>query len=246
MDMDRWRGRTAVVTGASSGIGMSVARSLAGHGMRVAGVGRKRERLDELASLLDGFTAYEVDLRDERRVLELFREVGERLGGVDVMVNCAGLGYPASVMDGETDRWREMFDVNVMSLLLCTREALRDMRRRGVDGHVIFVSSMSAYRVSRRFGVYAATKFAVRALTETLRQELLDEGLGTRVTAVSPGLVRTGFAERFEGSREAGERLLGDIVVLEPEDVAGAVVYALSQPPHVQIHDVLFRSVEQP
>jgi NADP-dependent 3-hydroxy acid dehydrogenase YdfG len=102
----------------------------------------------------------------------LFGAIREKFGGVDVLVNNAGLGHDAPLTSGATDEWREMLELNVLALCICTREAIADMRRRGDDGHVVHVSSLAAHRVPPGSGVYAATKFAVRALTEALRQEL--------------------------------------------------------------------------
>jgi len=246
MDMERWKGRVALVTGASSGIGLDVVRALAGYGMRVVMAARRTGRMETLAREMAERGAevlpLTVDLREEAQIRRLFDKARETFGGVDVIVNNAGLGLQATVMDGDTEEWREMFDVNVMALLICTREAVRDMRERGVDGHVINISSLSGYSVYRRYGVYASTKYAVRAITEATRQELAAAGTGIRATAISPGLVRTEFADRFEGSSEAGQASYERVQVLEPPDVTEAVVYALSQPAHVQINDVLLRS----
>src|SRR5690606_13402210 len=143
------------------------------------------------------------DLRDERAIDALFSAVRERFGGVDVLVNNAGLGRAAPPTSGATEHWREMLELNVLAPCICTREAIRDMRARGADGHVIHVSSMAAHRVPAGSGVYSATKFAVRSLTEGLRQELRELKSGIRVTAISPGFVETEFAERYHGSADA-------------------------------------------
>jgi NADP-dependent 3-hydroxy acid dehydrogenase YdfG len=247
--MKRWRGRVALVTGASSGIGRAVAHRLAEDGLRVAICARRSDRLEELASQVarhGEVLAERVDLRCEAEILGLFDRIRERWGGVDVLVNNAGLGRDAPLVDGDPERWREMLDLNLLALCLCTREALRDMRARGDDGYVIHVSSLAAHRVPPGGGVYAATKFGVRALTEGLRQELRQLGSGIRVSAVSPGYVETEFAERYFGSEEAAQRIYGRFKVLEPEDVADAVCWLLARPPHLQVHDILMRPLEQP
>ena len=248
--MDRWRGRTALVTGASSGIGRAIAESLAHCGMNVAVCARRRERLDELAKALAGapgaILPLVCDLRDEAAIQATFAAVRDRFGGVDVMINNAGLGHAAPLTRGSTEAWREMLEVNVLALCVCTREAIADMRRRGVDdGHVIHISSMAAHRVPQGSGVYSASKYAVRALTEALRQELREAKSRIRVTAISPGFVETEFAAHFHQSDEAASKTYGRHKCLEDRDVAAAVVYALSQPPHVQVHDVLMRPTEQ-
>src|SRR6185503_9378283 len=189
--MEAWRGKTALVTGASSGIGRATAAALAAAGMRVAVCARRKGPLEEIAGEV---LPLEVDLRDEPQILRMFAAIRERWGGVDVLVNNAGLGHHAPLFDGDTAAWRETLELNVIALSVCTREAIGDMRRRGDDGYVIHVSSMAAHRVPRQSGMYSASKYAVRALTEALRQELREAKSKIRVTAISPGFVETEFA----------------------------------------------------
>jgi NADP-dependent 3-hydroxy acid dehydrogenase YdfG len=247
--MERWRGRVALVTGATSGIGRAVARALAADGMRVAACGRREARLEELRREVEAIGAEiltaRADLRDEAQILAVFSAVRERWGGVDVLVNNAGLGREAPLASGPTDLWREMLEVNVLALCICTREAVRDMRARGDDGQVVHISSMAAHRVPTESGVYSATKFAVRSLTEGLRQELRALSSDIRVSAISPGYVETEFARVYAGTDEATQETYGRYKVLQPEDVAGAVRFVLSQPVHVQVHDVLMRPTQQ-
>lgn len=247
--MKQWRDRVALVTGGSSGIGAAVCRALTERGMRVAMCARRLDRVQALARELDAtgerVLPLRADLRRESDILAMFAEVRERWGGVDALVNNAGLGHKEPLVSGATEAWREMLDVNVLALCVCTREAIRDMRRREVAGHILHVSSMSAYRVPEGSGVYAASKHAVRALTEALRQELRELGSAIRVTAVSPGFVETEFAELYNRSAEAARATYGRYKVLEAADVAEAVVFALSQPEHVQVHDILVRPTHQ-
>jgi 17beta-estradiol 17-dehydrogenase / 3beta-hydroxysteroid 3-dehydrogenase len=240
--MEAWRGKTALVTGASSGIGRATAAALAAAGMRVAVCARRVDKLRELAGEV---LALAVDLLDEKQIVAMFAAVRAKWGGVDVLVNNAGLGHHAPLMDGDTAAWRETLELNVIALSVCTREAIRDMRGRGDDGYVIHVSSMAAHRVPRQSGMYSASKYAVRSLTESLRQELREAKSKIRVTAISPGFVETEFAARYHRSEEAAQRTYSRYPCLQPEDVAGMVVYALSQPAHVQIHDLLVRPTEQ-
>jgi NADP-dependent 3-hydroxy acid dehydrogenase YdfG len=241
-EIDRWAGRVALVTGASSGIGRAIALDLLDAGMNVAAWARRVERLQDLPGAL----AQRVDLRDEAQILAGFARIREEWGGVDVLVNNAGLGRSAPLLSGASDDWREMLDVNVLGLCICTREAIHDMRARGDDGHVIHISSMAGHRVPKGSGVYAASKHAVRALTEGLRVELHEAGSGVRVTAISPGYVETEFAAVYSRSEEAAASTYGRFKVLEAVDVASAVRHVLAAPAHVQYHDVLMRPTEQP
>jgi NADP-dependent 3-hydroxy acid dehydrogenase YdfG len=242
-------GQVALVTGASSGIGRAIARRLALGGYRVAICARRRERLtalvDDLTQQGATVAAYQTDLRHESEILNLFSTIRTAWGGVDVLVNNAGLGHKESLMDGETEAWREMLEVNVLALCICTREAVRDMQSRGHAGHIVHLSSMSAHRVPAGSGVYAATKFAVRSLTEGLRQELRAAGSAIRVSSISPGFVETEFAEKYTKSAEKAKETYSRFPVLQPGDIAEGVWFALSQPPYVQVHDILVRPTEQ-
>jgi 17beta-estradiol 17-dehydrogenase / 3beta-hydroxysteroid 3-dehydrogenase len=238
-----------MITGASSGIGRAIALRLAQLGYRLALCARREDRL---AALQQDFQAsgtevlvQAVDLRQEADILAFFETVRQRWGGVDVLVNNAGLGHKQSLMEGDTEAWREMLEVNVLALCICTREASRDMRAKGGHGHILHISSMSGHRVPGGSGMYSATKFAVRSLTEGLRQELRSEGLDIRVSSVSPGFVETEFAEKYHQSLEKAQDLYSKYPVLQPEDVADAVAYILSQPEHVQVHDLLVRPTRQ-
>jgi NADP-dependent 3-hydroxy acid dehydrogenase YdfG len=189
--------------------------------------------------------AVAVDLRSEASIMKMFAHVREQWDGVDVLINNAGLGYKAPLLSGQTEHWREMLEVNVLGLCICTREAIADMRRRGDLGHVIHISSMSGHRVPAGSGVYSATKFAVRSLTEGLRQELRAAGSGIRVSSVSPGFVRTEFAAHYHQDTEAAKETYSRFEVMTPGDVADAVAFALLSPQRVQIHDILVRPTAQ-
>lgn len=241
--------RVVLVTGASSGIGAAIARRLAIEGYRLVICARRQERLDQLAADLQSTSAQvlaqQVDLRQEADILRLFDRVRDTWGGVDILINNAGLGHRASLMTGPTEAWREMLEVNILALCICTREAVRDMRQRSNVGHIIHLSSMSAHRVPASGGVYSASKFAVRALTEGLRQELRAAGTQIKVSSVSPGFVETEFAEKFNQSAQKAREVYSQFPVLQPEDIAEAVWYLLAQPDHVQVHDILLRPTLQ-
>jgi len=249
MSMERWKGRVALVTGASSGIGRQTALRLAADGLKVAVCARRGSRLQAVCQEAEAaggtMEAHPVDLRDTDAIVHLFETIRERWGGVDVLVNNAGLGHASPLTDGDAEAWREMLEVNVLALCVATREAVRDMRSRGDDGHVIHVSSMAAHRVPPGSGVYSATKYAVRSLTEGLRAELRELGSDIRVSAISPGFVETEFAEHYHKSQEAAKKTYGRFKVLDAGDVADAIRYVLAAPPHAQVHDVLMRPTRQ-
>jgi NADP-dependent 3-hydroxy acid dehydrogenase YdfG len=248
--MENLAGRTAIVTGASSGIGQEVARVLAESGMRVALAARREDRLQELAAMLRRHGAevlvQPTDMRREADILALFAAVRQRFRGVDVLVNNAGLGLAAPISSGETERWRTMLEVNVLGLCIASREAIRDMEGRGAAGHIVHVSSMAGHRVPGiDSAVYSGTKFAVRAIAEGMRQELRAKQSPIRVSCVSPGYVETEFAEVFSGSKEAAQKTYARLKVLEAADVAEAIRWIVSRPAHVEVHDILVRPTEQ-
>ena len=242
--------KRAVVTGASSGIGAETARALVAAGVAVVLAARREDRLRALATELGAGGATVVvqptDMRREADITRLFAVARECLGGVDILVNNAGLGRAAPLSSAPSALWREMLDVNVLGLCIATREAIQDMERRGAAGHVVHVSSMAGHRVpSADSGFYAATKFAVRALTEGLRQELRARQSPIRVTAISPGHVFTEFADVFSGTPGAEEAIARRFKILEPRDVAEAVLWVIRRPPHMEVHDVLVRPTAQ-
>ena len=241
-------GRSVVVTGASSGIGAAVTRALAAEGARLTIGARRAARLERLAEEIgvDRVTVVKTDMRVEGDVVRLIAAARERFGGVDALVNNAGLGRRAPVSSAPTELWREMLETNVLGLLIATREAVQDMERRKSGGHVVQVSSMAGHRVpGPDSGMYAATKFAVRALTEALRQELRTRKSAIRVSAISPGHVFTEFADVFSGRPGSAAEIDRRSKILEPQDVADAILFVVTRPPHVQVHDVLMRPTGQ-
>jgi NADP-dependent 3-hydroxy acid dehydrogenase YdfG len=237
-------GKTAVVTGASSGIGEAAVRLLAREGCNVVLAARREDRLKALAAELgERALAAPADVTDPAACAALVARTLERFGSLEILVNNAGLGLYGSIADGDPEDWRKMFDVNVLGVLYLTRAAVRQMLRQGA-GDVVFVSSLAGRRVPRADGtVYAATKHAVNAIAEGLRMDVHEKGI--RIINVEPGLVRTEFPESSYPSAEAyyAEK---EYTPLEAEDVAAAVVYALDQPPRVSVNEILVRPTEQP
>ncbi|XP_011051250.1 PREDICTED: dehydrogenase/reductase SDR family member 11 isoform X1 [Acromyrmex echinatior] len=242
--MERWNGKVAVVTGASAGIGAAIARNLVKQGMIVAGFARRVEKIKEIADCLkdssDKLHAVECDVTKEESVTVAFAWIKNNLGPISVLVNSAGIIKESSLIDGTLEDWRSVFDVNVLGLCLCTREAVRMMRETAdEDAIVIHVNSLAAERVPSvpGFSVYPASKRAITGLAMTLRHELA--GTRIRVTNISPGLVATEFMASYS---VFSPETMAAMPVLNPDDVAAAVIYVLSNPPHVLVrHTYVFR-----
>ncbi|XP_029045871.2 farnesol dehydrogenase-like [Osmia bicornis bicornis] len=240
--MERWTGKVAVVTGASAGIGAAIAKQLVQNGMVVAGLARRVEKIKELAQALEECTGklypVECDVSKEESIVAAFAWVQENLGPVNVLVNNAGMTKESSLIDGNLEDWRTVFDVNVFGLCLCTKEAVRMMLEAGGEGVIINVNSLAAERVPfiPGFSVYPASKRAITALAQTLRHELT--GTQIRVTGISPGLVAT---ELMKSYSTYSEEALASFPTLDPEDVAAAAVYILTNGPHVVVQDIVLR-----
>lgn len=238
----------ALVTGASSGIGIAIARRLAAMGYDLAICARREQRLAEAADMLSrqdiNVLSMPVDLRDEAQILSFFEAIKAKWNKLDVLINNAGLGHKEPLMSGKTEAWREMLDVNVLALCICTREAVQIMQPAN-SGHIVHISSMSGHRVPAISGIYSATKFAVRSHAETLRRELRAANSNIRITSISPGIVETEFAEKYHSSAEKAKQTYSQFQVLKDTDIANAVAYALSQPDYVEVNDILMRPRDQ-
>lgn len=237
--------KNIIVTGATSGIGWAIATHLCQKGHHVIALGRRTERLEQLKQqqreAKGTIQTFCVDLRDFDPIARVF----DQLSHIDVLINNAGLGHASSLIDGNPNDWRETLDVNVLALAVCTQKAVQNMIAHDVAGNIIHISSMSAHRVPQGSGMYSASKFAVRSLTEGLRKELRERNLPIRVTAISPGFVETEFAEQYHKSKEKAQEIYGQYQVLHAHDIAHQVEMLIDLPPHVEIHDILMRPTQQ-
>ncbi len=247
--MPKLHGKVAVVTGASSGIGEATAEALAAEGATVVVAARREERLVDLTKRIEEsggkVLAVTCDVTDEVQAHGLIRRAEDEFGRVDILVNNAGVMLLSTVGKGLSEEWRRMFDVNVLGLLYATDAAIETMKRQG-GGHLVNVSSVAGRKVTRdSSGVYAGSKFAVGAISEGLRQELLEDNI--RVTIVEPGAVATELTDHItdEDARESLGGLL-NLEILQAEDIANAIVYAVTQPERVSVNEILIRPTQQP
>jgi len=235
-----------IVTGVTSGIGWSITQMLIENGFQVYGIGRREDRLKLLEKSLgdkrDRFCGFSIDLRDRNAISSFF----ENLPSIDGLINNAGLGHASSLIEGDPNHWQEMLDVNILALCICTQKSIQNMITHGNNGQIIHISSMSAHRVPQGSGMYSATKFAVRSLTEGLRKELREKQLPIRISSISPGFVETEFAELYHKSESIAKKIYSQYPVLQPKDIAEQVLFLLRLPEHVEVHDILMRPTLQP
>jgi NADP-dependent 3-hydroxy acid dehydrogenase YdfG len=261
-------GRTAVVTGASSGIGRAIAQSLGGAGAHVVLGGRTQEAMDQSMARITaaGGTAeaHVHDVRDVAQARALVDFAMTSTGRLDVMVNNAGVSYPEPIVDGDPEHWRVMLETNILALLVGSQAAVRAMRAGAAEGHIVNISSVASLQPAS--GVYGATKHAVNCINESLRRELLDDPI--KVVTIMPGAIATSFARNFDpgvlelmvssmgGDTDPAEFTPGNRLsdaVLEhaqqamsehlcaPEDVAEAVLWAITRPAGVHLASLVVR-----
>ena len=242
-------GKTVLVTGASSGIGRAVAEAFAESGCRLLLAARRQQRLDALAEELGTRFGTEVgveavDVRDRQLVESWLAGLPEAWQAIDVLVNNAGLARGlASLQEGDVVDWEEMIDTNLKGLLYVTRAVLPGMVARS-SGHVINIGSIAGHETYPNGNVYCATKHAVAALNRGMGIDTL--GTGVRVSAVDPGMVETEFSNvRFHGDDQRADSVYDGLQPLRAEDVADAVLYCATRPPHANVREMILMPTAQ-
>jgi 3-hydroxy acid dehydrogenase/malonic semialdehyde reductase len=228
-------GKTAIVTGASSGIGAAIANALKANGVRVAGGARRTDQLETEIAL-------ELDVTDPASCERFVEQAVQELGGLDVLVNNAGLGLGRDSFDKSTEQDEEtVLETNVHGVLRMTRLCLPHIRD---GGHIVNMGSIAGRQPYENAAVYVASKYAVRGFTYALREDLL--GRPIHLTTVDPGLVETNFSRvRFRGDEEKASAVYAGVEAIRPEDVADCVIFALTRPPHVNIDEIVVKALAQ-
>ncbi|XP_017780953.1 PREDICTED: farnesol dehydrogenase-like isoform X2 [Nicrophorus vespilloides] len=183
--MDRWVGKICVVTGASSGIGASLAEKLVELGVVVVGLARRMEKLEELAKSFAGkvgkFHPYRCDITKNEEVINAFKWITSTIGPISILINNAGVARHTTLLDGDESLWSTVIDTNVMGLCLATREAVRSMKTNGIDGHIVHMNSVGGHS-SFLANMYSPSKFAITSITEVMRKELMQAGSKIKVS----------------------------------------------------------------
>lgn len=242
--------KVVLITGATSGIGRATARAFAKEGNKVIITGRRAERLEALkAELEEEFGAkvcvVSFDVRDEQACNNLLSLLPEEFAEIDILVNNAGLASGLEhINEGASDDWNAMIDTNVKGLLYITRVVSNQMIARGKGGHIVNLGSTAGTQVYENGNVYCATKHAVHAISHGMRIDLLRHRI--RVTEIRPGMVETEFSVvRFHGDKQRADGVYKGLKPLVGEDIAAAIVWATSQPEHVNIGEIVLTPTAQ-
>ena len=245
---DKLAGKIALVTGASSGIGEATAIALAAVGATVAVAARRSDRLEALVKRI-GDTggkalAITADVSDEAQVKEMVQKTQAEFGKIDILINNAGVMLLGMIDGANTEDWRRTINLNVLGLMYATHAVLPMMKAQG-DGHIVNISSVAGRVANAGSGVYNASKWAVGAFSEALRKEVYQNNI--RVTIIEPGLVATELPQHITNpdAKEIAKNFYGSVKNLESEDIAAAIVYAVTQPAHVNVNEILIRPTEQ-
>lgn len=242
-------GKVALVTGASSGIGEATALALASEGARVGIAARRRDRLEDLARRIvergGQSLIIEADVADEAQARRMVKETRDKWGRLDILINNAGVMLLGPIVGADTEDWRRMVHINLLGLMYATHAALPILVEQG-GGDVANVSSVAGRSARSGSGVYNATKFGVGAFSEALRQEVTKTH-HIRVILIEPGAVATELPNHItnEQARQNAGQLYNTSKILQSEDIADAIVYAVSRPDYVAVNEVLIRPTEQ-
>ncbi|SGS40269.1 SDR family oxidoreductase [Staphylococcus aureus] len=225
--------KVAVVTGAGSGIGEAIATLLHEEGVKVILAGRNKDKLQNVANQLaqDSVKVVPTDVTKKEEVDELIKIAQQTFGGLDIVINSAGQMLSSKITDYQVDEWDSMIDVNIKGTLYTAQAALPTMLEQS-SGHLINIASISGFEVTKSSTIYSATKAAVHTITQGLEKELAKTGV--KVTSISPGMVDTAITAAYNPT---------DRKKLEPQDIAEAVLYALTQPKHVNVNEITVRPV---
>lgn len=247
--MAELQSKVALITGASSGIGEATAEALAAEGITVAVAARRKDKLDDLVERITqaggSAMAFVADVTDRTVCAKLVKDVVAKLGRLDILINNAGVMLNGPVNDAPLEEWEQMVQLNVMGLLYMTHVALPVMRKQKA-GHVINISSVAGRTTRPGSAVYNLTKWGVCAFTDALRQELAGEKLPIRTTLIEPGAVDTELQSHLRPEVKAEwDKNFGAMTRLQAADIAAGIVYAVNQPAHVSVNEILIRPTEQ-
>uniref|UniRef100_A0A336MY33 CSON002860 protein n=1 Tax=Culicoides sonorensis TaxID=179676 RepID=A0A336MY33_CULSO len=241
--MEQWKGKVALVTGASVGIGAETALALANSGMVVVGIARRDHAIEALSKKVTGegkIIARKCDLSIETDILDLFKWIESELGGVDVLINNAALLISNFVTETPTETIRDIFNLNVVAATICVKETVKSIRNRNSKGHIINLNSILGHRIPDVpvpvFGIYPASKFAISAINHLIKAEMAYYKVQIKCTSISPGMVDTDMIDTFNSNFK------DYMPKLKAEDITAAILYALGTPDRVQVEEIILQA----
>ncbi|XP_033299862.1 farnesol dehydrogenase-like [Bombus bifarius] len=234
--MNRWIGKVALVSGSSGGIGLAISKALATHGIKIVGLGRRIDKLQDATAEIgkDKFFPIECDATNEQDILKVFKWIDEKFGRLDILVNNAGVLSPTPIIDSKTEEYRRVIDTNLIAPAIFAREAVKAMKKCNACGHIINISSIAGLHleaIAVPIGMYGPSKYGLRALGIELRHEIIAAKLNVKITNISPGAVMTDMIKSVQD-------VVSNNFILKAEDIAEAVIYALGTPETVEIPEI--------
>ncbi|XP_014612539.1 PREDICTED: farnesol dehydrogenase-like [Polistes canadensis] len=246
--MERWSSKVALVTGASSGIGATIAEELARYNIKVIATARRLHKLEELKAKVESLnlpgTIYPIkcDVTKEEEILNVFKYIEKEHDEVNILINNAGVIFNEKIINGKTEHFHNIMDVNVIAIAICTREAVRLMSKSKTQGHIININSLCGHNANITklpFSLYPSSKYAVRAMCESIRNEILNEGLNIKISDISPSIVNTEMTKAFNIRSEIWKKM----TMLSQKDVTDGIIYVLGSPINVQINELIITSL---
>ncbi|XP_015171793.1 PREDICTED: dehydrogenase/reductase SDR family member 11-like [Polistes dominula] len=246
--MERWSGKVALVTGASTGIGAKIAEELARYNLKVVAIARRLHKLEELKAKVESLnlpgTIYPMkcDLRNEEEILNVFKYIQKEHDEVNILINNAGVIFHEKIIDGKTENFHNIMDVNVIAIAICTREAVKLMSKSKNQGHIININSVSghnAQNIKLPFSLYPCSKYALRAMCDSVRNEIQNDKLSIKISNISPSIVNTDMVKVFNLKPE----ILDKIEMLSIKNITDGIIYVLASPINVEINELGIKSV---
>ncbi|XP_015188584.1 PREDICTED: farnesol dehydrogenase-like [Polistes dominula] len=248
--MERWSGKVALVTGASSGIGAEIVAELVRYNVKVVAIDIQFNKLEELKAQMESLnlpgTIYPMkcDLTKEEEILNVFKYIQKEHDEVNILINNAGVVFNEKILDDKTENFRNIMDVNVIAAAICTREAVRLMSKSKNQGHIINISSIcsrNAGNIKLPLSLYPCSKHALRAMCDNVRNEILNDGLNIKISNISPGLVNTNMVKLFN----VHPKILSKLAMLSTKNVTDGIIYALASPINVEINELVITSLHE-
>lgn len=239
--MDRWRGKVAIVTGASAGIGRAITIKLANEGIKTIAIARREDVLKKLSAENPNIITYCFDITDENKLKTSIQDIIAKVGDIHILINNAGVANFGLMSEQDNDSWKILIDTNLMALCIATKEVIAHMREKKINGQIININSVAGHYIPSMekpiMGIYPASKHAVTAATEQFRQEMVYLGTDIKITSLSPGYVYTDI------HKDGGDTTNPN--GMDPEDVVDGVMFILSTKPNILVKELTLKHIRE-